>query len=89
MAEALCLGTPIIVPDQGGAADLAQPAYAGTYRAGNCAAAAKAILDLLSRDRSGLSQAALQASSTRIFAAEEHFTRLFAFYEELVRRKPA
>lgn len=87
VAEALCCGTPLVVPDVGGAHDLASGAYAEVYPAGDRRAAADAIIRLLSRDRAGLSQSALEAGRTRVGNIEAHFEKLFAFYEEAARRK--
>lgn len=87
VAEALCCGTPVIVPDTGGAADLAGPGYAATYPPGDAEAAAAAIVSLLTRDRRALSAAALAAASDRIGDIEAHFEKLFALYAEAVERK--
>jgi alpha-1,6-mannosyltransferase len=88
VAEALCCGTPVIVPDKGGAGDLAGEGYARTYPPGDAEGAAKAVLDLLAKDRAGLSRAALEAGK-RIGDIEGHFDKLFAVYEEAVGRKRA
>jgi len=88
VAEALSCGTPVIVPDKGGAGDLAGPGYSETYPPGDAEAAAKAVLALLARDRQALCAAALEAGR-RIGDLEEHFDKLFAVYEEAVRRKRA
>jgi alpha-1,6-mannosyltransferase len=89
VAEALCCGTPVIVPNAGGAGDLASPDYAETYPPGDAAAAAKAILDLLARDRANLSSAALDTGKRRIGDIESHFEKLFALYEQAVKSKRA
>jgi len=88
VAEALCCGTPVIVPDTGGAADLAGPGYAVTYKPGDAHAAAAAILALLGRDRGTLSAAAL-AAAARIGDIEGHFDKLFAVYAEALKAKRA
>jgi alpha-1,6-mannosyltransferase len=89
VAEALCCGTPVVVPNAGGAGDLAAPEYAETYPPGDAEAAAAALLRILDRDRAGLSAAALDAGRNRIGDLENHFEKLFALYEEAVRRKLA
>jgi len=89
VAEALCCGTPVIVPDTGGAGDLAAPGYAETYPPGDADKAARAILDLLARDRAGLSNAALDAGHHRIGDIDSHFKKLFDVYEKAVQRKRA
>jgi alpha-1,6-mannosyltransferase len=89
VAEALCCGTPVIVPDEGGAGDLAAPEYAETYVPGDANSAAKAILRLLERNRAALSCAALEAGDTRIGDIGSHFEKLFTVYEHAVQRKRA
>jgi len=89
VAEALCCGTPVVVPDTGGAADLARPGYAATYPPGDAKAAAAAVLSLIGRDRGELSRAALAAADWRIGDIEGHFAKLFALYSEALERKRA
>jgi alpha-1,6-mannosyltransferase len=89
VAEALCCGTPVVVPYEGGAGDLASPEYAETYAPGSADGAARAILALLSRERAAMSRAAVEAGQQRIGDIESHFDRLFAVYEQAVRRKRA
>lgn len=86
VAEALCCGTPVVVPDAGGAGDLAAAEYAETYTPGDPNSAAKAILDLLQRDRAVLSCAALEAGQ-RVGDIESHFEKLFAVYAQVVQSK--
>ncbi len=83
VAEALCCGTPVVVPSTGGAADLADPTCSETYPAGDAEAAAKALIAVLERDRAGLSRAAAVAAD-RIGGIESHFEKLFALYAEAV-----
>ena len=87
VAEALCCGTPVIVPDAGGAGDLAAPEYAETYASGHSRSAARAILKLLARDRAPMSQAALAAGQERVGDIESHFERLFELYAQAASRK--
>lgn len=89
VAEALCCGTPVIVPDAGGAGDLADPEYAETYVPGDANSAARAILRLLERNRTALSGAALKAGGARIGDIAVHFEKLFTMYEHAVQRKRA
>ncbi len=84
VGEALCSGLPVIVPDVGGAADLARPAYAETYPAGNVAACTHAIGRLLERDARQLRRAALGAASRYVRCPDEHFKALFEHYQTLV-----
>jgi alpha-1,6-mannosyltransferase len=85
VAEALCAGTPVIVPDRGGAADLGLAGASAIYRTGKAGDAAAAILTLLAQDRDALSRAALAGADARISTVEQHFARLFAFYQGLTR----
>jgi alpha-1,6-mannosyltransferase len=87
VAEALCCGTPVIVPNAGGAGDLAAEDYARTYPPGDSNAAARAILEVLGRDRSTLSSAALEAGKQRVGDIESHFEKLFAVYAQAALRK--
>jgi alpha-1,6-mannosyltransferase len=82
VAEAICSGVPVIVPDRGGAAALAGPGYAETYAAGDAEACSRAILRLLDRDRGQLGRACAEAAES-IGTMDEHFDQLFAFYEAL------
>ncbi|MCI2007825.1 MAG: glycosyltransferase [Acetobacter peroxydans] len=88
VAEALCSGTPLIVPAAGGAGDLARPAYAETYKPGDAQDAARAIVRFAARDRQALSTAAYEAG-LQVGDIERHFDRLFALYQKLVDQKRA
>lgn len=88
VAEALCCGTPVVVPDGGGAHDLARPDCAEIYPAGDRRAAGEAILRLLARDPAAMTCAALEAGG-RIGDLDGHFDRLFALYGELASAKRA
>lgn len=83
VAEAITSGLPVIVPDQGGAAELSAPEYSECYRAGDSAACAAAILKLLARDRATMRVAAAQAGALRP-SIDDHFTNLFATYSKLL-----
>ncbi|MDA5194180.1 glycosyltransferase [Govanella unica] len=87
-AEALSAGVPIIVPDVGGAADLAEIDYAEIYTTGDAMAAASAILNLLKRNRQNLSARAYEAAHLRIGPPEQHFAHLFDYYQNLTRKRP-
>jgi alpha-1,6-mannosyltransferase len=82
VAEALCAGVPVVVPDIGGAAALYQPACGERYHAGDAEDAAAALLRVLDRDPNALRRGCTAAAST-IPSLEEHFARLFATYAEL------
>jgi alpha-1,6-mannosyltransferase len=89
LAEALCSGTPLIVPDAGASATFAGPGYAETYRTGDAADGAAAILRLLDGDRATQSRAAAAAADAQVFTVEQHFEKLFAIYERIVADRSA
>jgi alpha-1,6-mannosyltransferase len=87
LAESLCSGTPLIVPDAGASATFAGPGYAETYRAGDAADGAQAILRLLAGDRMTQSRAALAAANAQVFTVEQHFEKLFEIYNRIVAER--
>lgn len=84
VAEAICSGIPIIVPNLGGAADLADPSYAETYVPGDVAGCTAAIEALLARDRDALTAACARAAQHKIGTMDDHFDDLFELYERLI-----
>jgi alpha-1,6-mannosyltransferase len=80
-AEAKASGLPLIVPNQGGAADQATGPADMLYRAGSAKDAARAIL-AFRRDR--LPEA---ARPPRVM--DDHFAELFALYERIAGRRRA
>ena len=91
VAEAMCAGTPLVVPNVGGAADLAKPQFAEVYPPGDVAKCAAAIRRLLSREPRRLRVACLEASRS-VRTLDDHFEALFAHYDVLVNgpsEKPA
>jgi alpha-1,6-mannosyltransferase len=87
LAEALCSGTPVIVPDAGASATFAGPGYAETYKPGDAADGAAAILALVAGDRAAQARAALAAAEARVNNVEQHFETLFAIYERIVAER--
>jgi len=81
-AEAAASGLPLIVPDEGGARDLAAPDRAEYYRAGDARAGAAAIARLLSRNQLRLRHAAARAAA-QVPTMEGHFDALFDRYAAL------
>ena len=79
-AEAVVSGVALVVPDSGGAADLAARGLSKTYRTGDAADCARAIL-------AALAGRGDPPTGPPPGSLDEHFTALFALYEEL-RRKP-
>lgn len=89
-AEAAASGLPLIVPDEGGAADLARPDISETFVAGDVQSAADAIRRMQDRDRDPLLRLAARAAlSARIL--DQHFEELFDAYRSsrLGRRRAA
>jgi len=89
VAEALSSGLPIIVPDRGGAVDLAGPGYAETYEPGSIAGLVGAIGRLLARDRDAMSQEAVRFACTGVRPVADHFAELFATYEQRLSSRGA
>jgi len=83
VAEAICSGVPVVVPDRGGAAALAGPEFSARYRAGNADDCAQAILRLLARDPERLRRGCRVAARS-IGTMDEHFSRLFALYQDML-----
>jgi alpha-1,6-mannosyltransferase len=87
VAEALCSGLPLVVPDRGGAAELAGPRYAERYAAGDPRACAAAIERLLAREPATLRAAAAGAARARVRSADEHFSALFSLYAQRIKAR--
>lgn len=87
IAEALCAGLPLIVPNRGGAVDFAHPAYAEVYAPGDARDAARAILRMAGRDRASATQAARAAAISRVQTPEAHFMALFQHYADALRAR--
>ncbi|EIZ79309.1 glycosyl transferase, group 1 [Novosphingobium sp. Rr 2-17] len=81
-AEARASGTPVIVPDCGGAADHARNAGSLTYKAGNRFSLTNAIVKFCEQ-RQGARSASWVVSNV------QHFEGLFADYGHIVRRSKA
>jgi alpha-1,6-mannosyltransferase len=87
LAEALCSGTPVVVPDAGASASFAGPGYAETYKPGDAADGAAAILALVAGDRAAQARAALAAADARVNSVEQHFETLFSIYERILAER--
>ncbi|HEX6767475.1 MAG TPA: glycosyltransferase, partial [Polyangiaceae bacterium] len=80
LAECLASGTPFVVPDAGGAADLAEPAWSERYPAyAGPEPIAAALERLLERPREELRARARQRAAL-LPTTEEHFRKLFELY---------
>lgn len=86
VAEAICSGTPVVVPDSGGASDLADPSYSETYVTGDATSAADALVRLINRDRDALRLACATTGRARIARSSQHFEGLFALYAQLANK---
>jgi alpha-1,6-mannosyltransferase len=86
VAEALSSGLPVIVPERGGAAELADPSCAELYPPGDAQACARAIERLLDRPRTELTAAAQRHAARAVRDLDAHFRDLFALYAELTAR---
>jgi alpha-1,6-mannosyltransferase len=84
VAEAVCSGLPVVVPDRGGAVELANPAFAEIYETGNSHDLAAKLLAITKRDRNTMCHSAENAAVTNISTVNEHFENLFDLYEKLL-----
>ena len=85
-SEAMASGLPLIVPDTGGCAEVADPAASELYEARSAAAAALAIERMRNRDPDRLRRAAIIASG-RVRSDREHAVELMDYYAGLVAAK--
>jgi alpha-1,6-mannosyltransferase len=83
VAESLCAGMPVVVPDVGGAFDLAHPGCSAVYEAGNGAAAAAAVERLLATPKADIARACGEAKE-KIWTMDGHFDHLFEYYQSLI-----
>ncbi len=87
-SEALASGLPLIVPDAGGAFEVARPTYAETYRAGDAYDCAAAIVRLFARDQPLLHRAA-RVAAAHVRSDEQHAADLVAFYARRIAERDA
>jgi alpha-1,6-mannosyltransferase len=89
IAEAMSCGLPAVVPDDGGAAEMHDPASGEIYPAGDveaCAAALESLLERIDRKGDALRAAAVRAAS-KLPSVREQFERQIALYKELLARR--
>ena len=86
VAEALACGTPLIVPDAGGAAYFADPRYAESYRARDAVSCADAIGRLAARGPAVLREAATAAAGD-VRTDRDHALELVELYAAVIARK--
>ncbi len=82
-SEAMASGLPLIAPDEGGCAEVADPHCSELYQARNAQSAAQAIERMASRDGILLRRAAIVAAG-KVRTDVEHTRELMAYYEGLV-----
>lgn len=88
IAEAICAGLAVVVPDEGGASELAKPGCGERYRTDDAADCALALDRMLTRDRGATRRAAI-AASDGILDVRDHFDRLIALYTDLIAKNTA
>jgi alpha-1,6-mannosyltransferase len=88
VAEAVACGLPVIVPDAGGASENVDRSCGEVYRGLDGRACAAAVERILARERGELGARALDAAS-HVPTLAQHFARVVATYEELLREKGA
>lgn len=87
-SEALASGLPLVVPDEGGCGEVANPLFGETYKARDAKACAEAIERLLARDQKILKHAARVAAG-RVHSDRDHAEALLAFYARMIAGAPA
>ena len=85
-SEAMASGLPLIVPDTGGCAEVADARSSELYRARDAGDAAAAIGRFVARDRAMVRRAAAVAA-TRVRTDREHTIELIGYYERLVAER--
>lgn len=82
-SEALASGLPLIGPDEGGFAEIADPLFAETYRARDTLSAAAAIRRMFGRQPAIL-RAAARVAAEKVRSDADHAAELMAYYEGLL-----
>lgn len=85
-SEAMASGLPLIVPDSGGCAEVADPRCAELYRPRDALSCADAIARLRARDPTQLRAAAVAAAG-RVRTDRDHTVDLMAYYEAALAQK--
>lgn len=86
LAEALASGTPVIVPDRGGAFEQLRPGAGLHYAAGSRADLAQTVLKFVEQGANGLTRT-WPLASPRLM--DDHFRELFGLYSDFFRAKAA
>ncbi len=85
-SEAMASGLPLIVPDTGGCAEVADARASALYAARDAVSAAEAIARLYARDRAMLRRAAV-AAAAHVRSDREHAVELVDYYAGLLTAK--
>ena len=85
-SEAMASGLPLIVPDTGGCAEVADPCASELYAARSAEACSAAILRLAARDRT-LLRGAAEVAARSVRTDREHAVDLMAYYQAQVDAK--
>jgi alpha-1,6-mannosyltransferase len=88
IAEAVACEVPIVVPDEGGAAEQVVGASGRRYRSGDPEDCARAIRELLAADPDARKNAAAEAAKG-VLSLEQHFDRTLALYEAALAERRA
>jgi alpha-1,6-mannosyltransferase len=86
IAEAMSAGLPVVVPDEGGAAELVDDDCGETYTSLDASDCARAIARILARDATSLRTAALDAAA-RLPNVQEQFAKTFDAYRALLSER--
>ena len=84
--EGVASGLPLIVPDEGGAAEIAEPPFAETYRARDARSCAAAIVRLFAREPAIL-RAACDHAAAKVRTDHDHAVALIDYYSSLLAER--
>jgi alpha-1,6-mannosyltransferase len=84
--EAVASGLPLIVPDEGGAAEIAEPPFAETYRARDARSCAAAVTRLFAREPAILRAACIHAAG-KVRTDRDHAAALIDCYSALIAER--
>jgi alpha-1,6-mannosyltransferase len=82
-SEALASGLPLVGPDEGGFAELADPLFAETYAARDARSASQAIRRLFGREQTIL-HAAARVAAGKVRSDYDHTVELMTYYQGLL-----
>jgi alpha-1,6-mannosyltransferase len=83
VAEAICSGLPIVVPNCGGASDFASRVRSAVYPIGDSAACAASITGML-ESANNSSGSLARSRQDPVQTADAHFAALFGYYQDLI-----